>query len=96
MGPVRPWVDQWVWRLLESRALNPEDFTETAAQGCRLSKEGRAVFFREWYRSEDEWLPKPARHALAIVLTQLRPLTNPRALPEYDSTVQDDRELIEF
>ncbi len=72
LEPVRPRVDQWVWRLLESGALRPEDFTNSSEEGCRLGKEGRSVFFREWHTSEDQWLPKPARHALAIVLIKLR------------------------
>lgn len=76
LEPVRPWVDQWVWRLLESGALKPADFTDRRQEGCRLSKEGRGVFFREWHINEDDWLPKPARHALAIVLSKLRPFKN--------------------
>lgn len=74
LEPVRPWVDQWVWRLLEAGALRPEDFTLNPGEGCRLGKEGRAVFFREWHTGEDQWLPRPARHALALVLARLRPL----------------------
>lgn len=74
LEPVRPWVDQWVWRLLERGALRPEDFSHGAREGCRLGKEGRATYFREWHTSEDQWLPRPARHALAIVLSRLRSL----------------------
>jgi CRISPR-associated protein Cas1 len=74
LEPVRPWVDQWVWRLLERGALRPDDFTDSAQEGCRLSKEGRAVYYREWHVDEDQWLPRPARHALAIVLHRLREL----------------------
>lgn len=74
LEPVRPWVDQWVWRLLAKGALQPGHFTFSAAEGCRLDKAGRAVFFREWHAAEDQWLARPARHALAVVLAHLRAL----------------------
>jgi CRISPR-associated protein Cas1 len=81
LEPVRPWVDQWVWRLLDSGAFTPEDFTHGKADGCRLAKAARAVFYREWHSEEDQWLPRPARHSLAIVLRSLRDLarTGPSA-----------------
>ena len=72
LEPVRPWVDQWVWRLLGSGELKPADFTYGAEEGCRLGKSGRAVFYRRWHTTEDAWLPRPARHAMPIVLTHVR------------------------
>lgn len=76
LEPVRPWVDQWVWQLLNSGKLTPDNFTSSPGEGCRLDKEGRAVFFSEWYGSEDGWLRKPARNALALVLKVLRRFAN--------------------
>ena len=78
LEPVRPWVDQWVWRLLSSGALKPDDFTYGVEEGCRLGKAGRAVFYRRWHATEDLWLPRPARHAMAIVLTHVRKMAGQR------------------
>ncbi len=79
LEPVRPWVDQWVWQILNSQqSLRPEHFTETAAEGCRLNKEGRALFFEAWHRTERRWLRGPARHSLAILINELRPMRTAR------------------
>lgn len=76
LEPVRPSVDQWVWQLLNSGKLTPSNFTTSPGEGCRLGKEGRAVFFSEWYGSEEGWLRRPARNALALVLKSLRRFVN--------------------
>lgn len=75
LEPVRPWVDQWVWRFLSNGTLQPGDFTYSAEEGCRLGKKGRAEFYRRWHATEGLWLPRPTRHAMAIVLTHLRKTT---------------------
>ncbi len=72
LEPARPWVDEWTWRLVQNNHLHPGQFSMSASEGCRLDKEARAIFFREWHKAEDEWLPKPARSSLALVLNYLR------------------------
>lgn len=73
LEPLRPWVDQWVWQLLVMRrALSPQHFVESAAQGCRLGRAGRGVYFAAWHDAEEEWLRAPARAALALLLKALR------------------------
>lgn len=89
LEPTRPWVDQWVWTLMQKGFLQPDQFTFSNSEGCRLGKEGRAIFFREWHLAEDQWLPQPVRHSLALVLNYLRGLIKPgdleqEALEEYD------------
>lgn len=72
LEPMRPWVDQWIWLMTENGTITPEVFTNSASEGCRFSKEGRAAFFHEWHLAEDRWLSPSSRHALAIVLNFLR------------------------
>jgi CRISP-associated protein Cas1 len=72
LEPVRPRVDQWVWQLLNGGRLSPDNFTYSQMEGCRLDKEGRAAFFNEWYSSEDDWLQRSARNALALILWELK------------------------
>ena len=73
LEPVRPWVDQWVWQLLiMHKALSPAQFACSPAEGCRLDKEGRAIYFARWHQAEEEWLRSPARQALALLLKTLR------------------------
>jgi CRISP-associated protein Cas1 len=76
LEPLRPWADQWVWQLGHSGRLRPDHFTYSQMEGCRLDKEARAVFFDEWHGAEDEWLKRPARNALALVLKNVRLFMN--------------------
>lgn len=46
LEPLRPWIDEWVLRLLEAGHLQPGHFTYSAGEGCRLDAEGRAIFYR--------------------------------------------------
>ena len=72
LEPVRPWVDQWIWSIAADGWLNPEHFTTNDGEGCRLNKEGRGIFFREWFSAEETWLRTPTRQALAVVVEALR------------------------
>lgn len=79
LEPVRPWVDQWVWQLLNSRkALAPAHFTISPAEGCRLDQEGRGLFYAAWHQDEERWLHTSARRGLAVVLNALRPTLGTR------------------
>jgi hypothetical protein len=40
--------------------------------GCRLSKDGRAVFFPTWYNDAETWLDLPRRDSIALILKTLR------------------------
>lgn len=73
LEPLRPRIDQWVWRILhDDGALTPDHFTHGRTEGCRLDKDGRTIYFSKWYRSEREWLRIPSRNALALVVHALR------------------------
>jgi hypothetical protein len=63
LEPVRPWVDQWVWRLANSGQLSPDQFAYSQAGGCRLDKEARTVFFGEWHAVEAWVAPTSATGA---------------------------------
>lgn len=72
LEPVRPSVDQLVWQIMTDGGLTLEHFYTNRAEGCRLTRDGRALFFDAWCRSEDDWLQRPARQSLALVLKALR------------------------
>jgi CRISP-associated protein Cas1 len=47
MDPLRIWVDRWVIHHLRHQHFTPDDFSvENGA--CRLTPQGRSVFFRQW------------------------------------------------
>jgi len=54
MEPLRPGVDAFALSLLE-RALQPSHFSRTAESGCRLNKEGRAIFYQAWAEVRALW-----------------------------------------
>ncbi|HCZ48772.1 MAG TPA: CRISPR-associated endonuclease Cas1, partial [Gammaproteobacteria bacterium] len=56
--PLRPWLDQHLWRLLAERVLRPEHFTLDRG-ACLLNKAGRERFY-----PCHETLIRPARRAL--------------------------------
>lgn len=45
--PLRPTVDQHVWRLFRERILRPENFTNDQGT-CRMGKEARRKFYQEY------------------------------------------------
>ncbi len=52
--PLRPGVDALVLRLL-NQVLTPAHFTRHPAQGCRLDKEGRGLFYPAWANARRYW-----------------------------------------
>lgn len=52
--PLRPSVDVVVLGLLDE-ALLPTQFTHSARDGCRLNKNGRACFYRQWAIARSDW-----------------------------------------
>ncbi len=52
--------------------LTPKHFYMEKGRGCRLSKEGRGIFFPAWYNDAEPWLRVPIRNALALMLDNLR------------------------
>jgi CRISPR-associated protein Cas1 len=52
--------------------LKPSDFTQSAEDGCRLTKEARGRFYQAWARARQDW---PNLHAQrsgpAVSLSQL-------------------------
>ena len=45
--PLRPHVDEWVWRLMRERTLRDDHFAQIEG-ACLLSKTGRARFYPAW------------------------------------------------
>lgn len=43
--PLRPHVEEWVWRALAERLLRPEHFAREKGGGCLLGKAGRQAFY---------------------------------------------------
>src|SRR5579885_3028150 len=43
--PVRPHVDEWVWRRFAGRELRLEHFSHERGGGCLLGKAGRRLFY---------------------------------------------------
>lgn len=74
--PVRPEVDLWVIGLVEH--LSPQHFTQTEAEGCRLTKEGRQIFYSLWAQNRQAWLGRSmsvqgvARHQVSSLKLDLQ------------------------
>lgn len=77
LEPLRPYVDQWVWQHANMGPLEPSHFFSNEALGCRLNKDGRALFFDAWHMTVEEWLQAPARQGLALILQTLRKVHRP-------------------
>ncbi|MCC7414049.1 MAG: CRISPR-associated endonuclease Cas1 [Gammaproteobacteria bacterium] len=45
--PLRPVVDEWIWRLIGARTLRAEHFTRDKS-ACLLGKAGRGHFYASW------------------------------------------------
>jgi CRISPR-associated protein Cas1 len=56
--PLRPSVDLFVIGILD--LLLPTQFTYSKRDGCRLNKDGRGQFYREWAIARSDW-PDPAK-----------------------------------
>lgn len=54
MEPLRPGVDAFVLQLLDS-AIKPTHFNYSHRDGCRLTKEGRGIYYPCWAISRANW-----------------------------------------
>ena len=52
--PLRPSVDRVVLGMLD-QVLEPQDFTLSPVDGCRLSKEARGRFYQAWAHARQDW-----------------------------------------
>ncbi len=52
--PLRPTVDVVMLGLLDT-LFEPDDFTTSAEDGCRLSKDARGRFYRVWAKARQDW-----------------------------------------
>lgn len=52
--PLRPGVDAFVLSLLDE-TVTPNDFSMSKAEGCRLSKQGRAYYYTAWEEWKRNW-----------------------------------------
>jgi len=58
LEPCRPAIDGFVLELIHT-GLTPEHFTSSETNGCRLNKEGRAIYYSRWAERRLNW---PAWH----------------------------------
>lgn len=72
LEPVRPWVDEWLWRKAQAGLFTPKQFTQNKQEGCRLDNAGRNAFYSAWYEEAEAWLRAPMRDSLAGLLGTLR------------------------
>ncbi len=68
----RPAVDLWIWTLCREGAIVPEQFTDSPQEGCRLDKDGRQSFYRDWFARGLDVAERPARHLIAGIVRELR------------------------
>lgn len=73
--PLRPSVDLVVLGMLD-HLLTPEDFSNSPAEGCRLSKEARGRFYQAWAQARKDWpdlhrRPEDERPETLVSLSQL-------------------------
>lgn len=54
--PLRPGIDAFVMGLIKDEALCPEDFTTGKKEGCRMSKQGRGIFYPAFEEWKNCWL----------------------------------------
>ena len=54
MEPLRPRIDEWVWKLFRDRRLRKQHFSQDE-QGCRLGKAGRGEFYTAWRIQEQRY-----------------------------------------
>lgn len=71
--PARAAIDGWVADLLQRRQLlSAAMFSESDAEGVRLSQEGRAVFYPAWFAEGCLQVSAPMRRLLATMVTLMR------------------------
>ena len=52
--PLRPGVDAFVLKII-GQLMTPRHFTNSGAEGCRISKDGRKLYFSAWDEWKKEW-----------------------------------------
>lgn len=72
MEPLRPGVDALVLSMLDT-VLSPSHFYFRREEGCRLTKEGRALFYPAWARGCIHW-PVPIPYDVALDFGPVREL----------------------
>lgn len=77
--PLRPHVDRFVQRLFAEAVLRPAHFT-TEAEGCRLGKAGRELFYRAWEEGPAAGLARLLRLAARATARAIL-AAGPEALP---------------
>ncbi len=74
LEPLRSEIDSWVRELIcEECVLLPSHFTHSKQDGTRLNQEGRQIYFGMWAHCGDNRLHSYSRHALALLIKNLRP-----------------------
>jgi CRISPR-associated protein Cas1 len=71
--PLRPHVDEWVWRLFANRQLRGEHFTREKGGACLIGKAGRRFFYDgfEPLAAELRRLLRRMAHSLAADLRRV-------------------------
>ncbi|SFQ11369.1 CRISP-associated protein Cas1 [Nitrosomonas cryotolerans] len=71
--PARAELDEWVKKLLiEQQTIKPAMFSHSADGSVWLTKEGRGLFYPDWYREGYRVALHPMRMLLANMLSDLR------------------------
>jgi CRISP-associated protein Cas1 len=52
--PLRPMIDRFVIDLVCNSQIKPSHFTTSLTEGCRLTKEGRNVFYPAWIDYQED------------------------------------------
>jgi CRISP-associated protein Cas1 len=69
MEPLRPTIDEWVWRMFADRYLREDHFTRDG-DACLLGKAGRGAYFSAWAthrQTTARWLLLASRRMAASV-----------------------------
>ncbi len=71
LEPIRPNVDWFVSQILASK-LSPKHFSSNPQDGCRLTKEGRVIFFKAWAQwSSYDWEELEIEQRIKAVIMSL-------------------------
>ena len=80
MEPLRPWIEAWVVDSFVQGLFDRRHFS-VSEQGCLFGKEGRSVFYPQWYARQPQWGAQMGRYASALARRLDRlPLTGAQAL----------------
>ena len=74
MEPLRPHCDLFVAELLDGD-LTADHFSVSEADGCRLTKAGRAIYYARWFERSESWHyplpPEPLTESLASLIRRI-------------------------